>query len=175
MWCKCKNTLKTSYIKLAFNKPCALHLVIQLKCVCECLHELKKLFVSEGVFFSPQNCIWENHFPPLQSLLDYHRIGSNFWRFYLIRIGFTFDELVSLVKVFRLFRSEWIFVVFGVWTQWVDVQHIIYWHGQCVCDALFLIKIISCFPKTIIILVTILFSNLFGFGIQIPTSWSVNK
>jgi len=119
--------------------------------------------------------VWDNHFPPLQSLLDYHRIGSNFWRFYLIRIGFTFDELVSLVKVFRLFRSEWIFVVFGVWTQWVDVQHIIYWHGQCVCDALFLIKIISCFPKTIIILVTMLFSNLFGFGIQIPTSWSVNK
>jgi hypothetical protein len=24
-------------------------------------------------------------------------------------------------------------------------------------------------------LVTMLFSNLFGFGIQIPTSWSVNK
>jgi hypothetical protein len=26
-------------------------------------------------------------------------IGSNFWKFYLIRSGFTFGELVSLVKV----------------------------------------------------------------------------
>jgi hypothetical protein len=23
-----------------------------------------------------------------------------------------------------------------VWTQLVDVQHLIYWQGQCVCDAL---------------------------------------
>jgi len=41
-----------------------------------------------------------------------YRIGSNFWKFYLIRIGFTLGELVSLVKVFRLFRLERIF--FGV-------------------------------------------------------------
>jgi hypothetical protein len=30
-------------------------------------------------------------------------IGSNFWKFYLIRTRFTSGELVSLVKVFRLF------------------------------------------------------------------------
>ncbi len=36
-------------------------------------------------------------------------IGSNMWKFYLIRIGFTLVELVSLVKVFSLFRLEWIF------------------------------------------------------------------
>jgi hypothetical protein len=39
---------------------------------------------------------------------DYH-IGSNFWKFYLIRTSFTLGEPVSLVKVFRLFRSEQIF------------------------------------------------------------------
>ncbi len=44
-------------------------------------------------------------------------IGSSFWKFYLIRTNFTLGELVSLVKVFRLFRLEWIFLVFRVWTQ----------------------------------------------------------
>ncbi len=34
---------------------------------------------------------------------DYH-IGSNFWKFYLIRTSFTWSELVSLVKVFRRSR-----------------------------------------------------------------------
>ncbi len=47
---------------------------------------------------------------------------------------FILDELVSLVKVFRL---AWIVLVFRVWTQFVDVQHLIYWQGQRVCDALF--------------------------------------
>ncbi len=47
---------------------------------------------------------------------DYH-IQSNFWKFYLIRTSFTLGELVPLVKVFRLFRLEWIFLVFRVWTQ----------------------------------------------------------
>jgi hypothetical protein len=42
--------------------------------------------------------------------LDYP-IGSNFWKFYLIRTSFTLNELVSLVKVFRLFRLERIFLV----------------------------------------------------------------
>ncbi len=37
---------------------------------------------------------------------DYYHIGSNFWKFYLIRTGFTLGEPVSLVKVFRLFRLE---------------------------------------------------------------------
>ncbi len=45
-----------------------------------------------------------------------HCIGSNFWKFYPIRMGFTLSELVSLVKVFRLFRSERSFLVFRVWT-----------------------------------------------------------
>jgi len=36
---------------------------------------------------------------------DYH-IGSNFWKFYLIRTIFTLDEPVFLVKVFRLCRLE---------------------------------------------------------------------
>jgi hypothetical protein len=39
-------------------------------------------------------------------------IGSNFWKFYVIRTGFILDEQVFLVKVFRLFRLDWIF--FGV-------------------------------------------------------------
>jgi hypothetical protein len=38
-----------------------------------------------------------------------YRIRSNFWKFYLIKTGFTFGELVSLVKVFRLFILEQIF------------------------------------------------------------------
>ncbi len=41
-----------------------------------------------------------------------YRIGSNFWKFYLTKTGFTLGESVSLVNVFRLFRLEWIF--FGV-------------------------------------------------------------
>jgi hypothetical protein len=53
---------------------------------------------------------------------DYH-IESNFWKFYLIRTSFTSSELVSLVKVFRLSRSEWIFWV-GLRFR-VDVQHLI--------------------------------------------------
>jgi hypothetical protein len=43
-----------------------------------------------------------------------YRIGSNFWKFYLIRIGFTVVEPVSLVKVFGVFRLEWIVLVFRV-------------------------------------------------------------
>jgi len=45
-------------------------------------------------------------------------IGSNFGKFYLIRTDFTWGELVSWVKVFRLFRLELIFLVFRVWTQY---------------------------------------------------------
>ncbi len=39
---------------------------------------------------------------------------SNFWKFYLIRTSFIFGEPEFLVKVFRLFRLEWIFLVFRV-------------------------------------------------------------
>ncbi len=67
---------------------------------------------------------------------DYH-IGSNFWKFYFIRISLTLGEPVSLVEVFRLFRLERIVLVFRVWTQQVDVQHFIYWQARHVCDALF--------------------------------------
>jgi hypothetical protein len=35
-----------------------------------------------------------------------YRIGSNFWKFYLIRSGFTLGEAVSLGKVVRLLRLE---------------------------------------------------------------------
>jgi hypothetical protein len=66
---------------------------------------------------------------------DYH-IGSNFWKFNLTRTSFTLGEPFSLVKVFRLFRLDRIFLVFRVWTQYIDVEHLIYWQGQCVCDAL---------------------------------------
>ncbi len=44
--------------------------------------------------------------------------------------SFTLGELVSLMKVFRLVRLEWIFLVFRVWTQYIDVQHLIYWQGR---------------------------------------------
>jgi hypothetical protein len=64
--------------------------------------------------------------------------GSKFWKLYLIRTNLTLLELVSLVKsVFKLFKLEWIVLVFRVWTQYVDVQHLMYWQGQRVCDALF--------------------------------------
>jgi hypothetical protein len=39
-----------------------------------------------------------------------YRIRSNFWKFYLIRTGFTLGEPVLLVKVFRLFRLERFFL-----------------------------------------------------------------
>jgi hypothetical protein len=43
-------------------------------------------------------------------------LDPTFERFYLIKTSFTSDELVSWVKVFRLFRLEWIVLVFRVWT-----------------------------------------------------------
>jgi hypothetical protein len=49
------------------------------------------------------------HFPHRDR--EFH-IGSNFWKFYLIRTSFIYGEPVSLVKRFRLFRLERIF--FGV-------------------------------------------------------------
>jgi hypothetical protein len=70
-----------------------------------------------------------------------YRISSKFWKSYLLKTSFTLGELVFLVKVFRLFRSEGIFFVFGLWTQCVDVQHLIYWQGQRVCGSLFLWEI----------------------------------
>ncbi len=46
----------------------------------------------------------------------------HFWKFYLVRISSTLGEPVSLVIMFRLFRLEWIVLVFRVWKQSVDVQ-----------------------------------------------------
>jgi hypothetical protein len=67
-------------------------------------------------------------------------IGSNFWKFYLIKTSFILVELVFFVKVFRLFRLAWIVLVFRLWTQEIEVQHLIYWQGQCVWDALFCVE-----------------------------------
>jgi hypothetical protein len=39
-----------------------------------------------------------------------YRIGSNFWKFYLIKPDFTLGDPVSLVEMFRLFKLEWIFL-----------------------------------------------------------------
>ncbi len=49
-------------------------------------------------------------------------------------LRFLKNEPIFLVKVFRLER---IVLVFTMWTQQVDVQHLIYWQGHHVCDALF--------------------------------------
>ncbi len=71
-------------------------------------------------------------------------IGSNFWKFYLIRTGFTSAELVSLVKVFRLFRSERIFL----WcsecrhSKWM-YSILSIWQGWRVCDAFLVHKMVS--------------------------------
>ncbi len=46
-----------------------------------------------------------------------YRIGSNFWKFYLIRSRFTLGEPVSLMKEFKQFRLEQIVLVFRVWTK----------------------------------------------------------
>jgi len=78
-----------------------------------------------------------NFWPSAATVTGTICIGSNFWKFYLIRTGFTLCELVSSVKVFKLFRSEQLVLVFRVWTRLVDVQHLIYWQGQLVWNALF--------------------------------------
>jgi hypothetical protein len=44
-------------------------------------------------------------------------LDQTFGSFTLFRTGFTLGESVSSVKVFRLFRLEWIYLVFRVWTQ----------------------------------------------------------
>jgi hypothetical protein len=55
--------------------------------------------------------------PPPTCTTTLFCIGSNFWKFYLIIMSFTSGKPVSLMKVFRLFRLEWIVLVFRVWTQ----------------------------------------------------------
>jgi hypothetical protein len=69
-----------------------------------------------------------------------NRIRSNFWKFYLIKTSFTLDALVFLGESV-LDCLDWNRFFSGVRTvdnngKW-RVQHLIYWQGQCVCDALF--------------------------------------
>jgi hypothetical protein len=97
--------------------------------------------VGINLHVQPTGIVFEHYCDNFVGLFPHrdkdYSIGSNFWKFYLIRIDFPLGEPVSLVKVFRLFRLERIVLVFRVWTQEADVQHLIYWQGQSVCDALF--------------------------------------
>jgi hypothetical protein len=75
----------------------------------------------------PKSCIINLCiFMPLGPVPVDYRIGSNFWKFYLTKTDFTLNELSFLVKVFKLFILEWIFLEFQVWTQLIDAQHLIY-------------------------------------------------
>ncbi len=67
-----------------------------------------------GIVFEHYDDNFVGHFPHRDK--DYS-IEYNIWKFYLTRIGFTLAEVVSLVKLFRLFRLEWVVLVFRVWTQ----------------------------------------------------------
>jgi hypothetical protein len=70
------------------------------------------------------------------ALGDYH-IRTNFWKFYLIRTGFTLDEPVSLVKVFRLFKLEPMFFGCSKCEHSRYMYNILsYWQGRRVCNAL---------------------------------------
>ncbi len=92
------------------------------------------MFNPLGLSLNTTVTILSGLFPHMNK--DYS-IEHNFWKFYFITISFTLGEVVSLVKVFGLFRLERIVLVFRVWTQYADVQHLIYWQGQHVYDALF--------------------------------------
>jgi hypothetical protein len=66
----------------------------------KCGKRVRSLWKLRNVFFEKQPA--------------YHKPGS----FGDIGMaGFTLGESVFLMKVFRLFRLEWIFWVFRVWTQ----------------------------------------------------------
>ncbi len=89
--------------------------------------KITKLSLVIGIFviglYSPTGTRDLPHLIQLLEVLPYQRTT------------FTLGEPVSLVKVFRLFKLEQMFFwVFRVWTQKVDVQHLIYWQGQRVCD-----------------------------------------
>jgi hypothetical protein len=71
----------------------------------------------EFIVSHEQNQFYFLLFPYFVGPCPYRDIGSNFWKFYLVRTNLTLDELVSLVKVFRVFRLEWIILVFRVRTQ----------------------------------------------------------
>jgi hypothetical protein len=63
--------------------------------------------------------------------IQYNRLNPTFGSFYVIRIGFTLRELVSLVKAFRLLELEWILCLF-VGVQSVDIV------GRCTTILLFI-------------------------------------
>jgi hypothetical protein len=50
--------------------------------------------------------------------------------------SFTSSELVSLVKVFRLFELEWIVFVFREWTQLGQCTTFYQLVGERICDVL---------------------------------------
>jgi hypothetical protein len=72
--------------------------------------------VGINLHVQPTGIVFEQHYDNFVGLFPHrdkdYSIGSNFWKFYLIRIGFTLGEPVSLLKVFRLFRLERIVLVF---------------------------------------------------------------
>jgi hypothetical protein len=91
------------------SKSFAKNFYIQFVVCCQRYRMINDFCISYLVFSQ----IWLNlatdgcHFcwalPPTGTR-DYG-IGSNFWKSYLIRTGFTLGEAVSLVKVFRLFAT----------------------------------------------------------------------
>jgi hypothetical protein len=66
--------------------------------------------------------VWESAFVVFGGLLGpapagTGTIGFNFWKLYLIRTNFTLDEPIFLVKLFKPFKLEWIFLMFRLWPQ----------------------------------------------------------
>jgi hypothetical protein len=91
-------------------------------------------------------CLWwlVGPCPPTGTGTNYC-IGSNFWKFYLIKTGFTICEPVTLVKVFRLFRLEWILLVF--WKFYLIKI------GFTICEPVPLVKVFRLFRLEWILLV----------------------
>ncbi len=82
-------------------------LISSTLCVCVCVSN-DLVYKNFSLMFSSCSLLPKNTlaFVGLCTRRDRdYRIGSNFWKLYVIRIGFALGELVSLVKVFRL---EWV-------------------------------------------------------------------
>jgi hypothetical protein len=87
------------------------------ECVCHCF--------CPRLMARARSCVSAAFVGPFPHRDRNYRIRSNFWMFYLITTSFIFGGLISLVKVFRLFRLERIFFMLTVWTQYVHIQHLI--------------------------------------------------
>ncbi len=74
-----------------------------------CVLSLDSFLLHKG---AEESCPFHGYNKTLVKVSLCWAFGSNFWKFYLNRMGFTIDELIFLVKVFRLFKLERI--VFGV-------------------------------------------------------------